>query len=426
MKNKNMSFSFSFFTKETILNELRKLNPKKACQENDIPFKIIKENLDIVSQFVYNNFNNSLLNSNFPSHLKNTTITLIFKKKDRDNVENYRPVSILPNLSKIYERCMYIQIYEYLNKILSKWQCGFRQGYSAQYCLLVMVEKSRQCLDNGGVSGALRTYLLNTFDCILHDLLIAKLATYGFDYNSLQMLQSYLSNRKQRTKINDAYSKYCQILFGVPQGSILGPLLFNIYICDLFYDINDCDIATCADDNTPYASSSNLDASINKLEENTNNLFQWFRNNHMKTNADKYHLLVTGNYEVSANINEFEIESSKKEKFLGISIDATLSFEHHITSLCKKASQKLHALARIAHYIDFEKRRSLMKALVIFQFNYCSLIWMFHNRALNNRINKIHERALRLVYQNKNLSFSELLELYTRETCRFLQHKFLK
>ena len=99
----------------------------------------------------------------------------------------------------------------------------------------------------------------------------------------------------------------------------------------MFYDIDDCDIASCADDNTPYASSNNLDALINKLEDSTNYLFQWFRNNHMKANADKRHLLVTGNYEVSANINKFEIESSKKEKLLGISIDTTLSFEHHIT-----------------------------------------------------------------------------------------------
>ena len=102
----------------------------------------------------------------------------------------------------------------------------------------------------------------------------------------------------------------------------------------------------------------------------------------MKVIADKFHLLITGNYEVSANINEFETESSKNEKLLGISIDTRLSFEHHITSLCKKASQKLHALARIAHYMDFEKRRSLMKAFVISQFSYCPLIWMFQNRAL--------------------------------------------
>ena len=122
-------------------------------------------------------------------------------------------------------------------------------------------------------------------------------------------------------------------LLRVPQGSILGPLLFNVYICDMLHDINGCDIASYADDNTPYASSSNLDAVINKLEESTNNLFQWFRNNHMKANADKCHLLVTGNYEVSANINEFEIESSKKEKLLGISIDTRLSFKHHYFSL---------------------------------------------------------------------------------------------
>ena len=137
-----------------------------------------------------------------------------------------------------------------------------------------MVEKWRQCRYNGGVRGALLTDLSKAFDCILHNLLIAKLGAYGFDYNSLQMLQSYLSNRTQRTKINDAFCKYCEMLFGVPQGSILGSLLFNIYICDIFYDTDDCDIASYADDNTPYASSSNLDPLINKLDESTNNLFQ--------------------------------------------------------------------------------------------------------------------------------------------------------
>ena len=133
MKNKNISFSFSFVTKETILNELRKLNPKKSCQESDIPVKIIKENLDVVSNFVYNNFNNSLFSSKFPSYLKNANIIPIFKKKDRASVENYRPVGILLSLSKVYERCMYIENSEYLNQILSKWQCDFRQGYSAQH-----------------------------------------------------------------------------------------------------------------------------------------------------------------------------------------------------------------------------------------------------------------------------------------------------
>ena len=134
-------------------------------------------------------------------------------------------------------------------------------------------------------------------------------------------------------KINDAYSKYCEILFRVSQGSILGPLLLNVYIYDMLYDINGCDIASYIDCNTPYPSSSNLDAVINKVQESTNILFQWFRNNPMKVNADKCHLLVTGNYEVCANINEFEIESSKNENLLGISFDSRLSFEHHYISL---------------------------------------------------------------------------------------------
>ena len=133
------------------------------------------------------------------------------------------------------------------------------------------------------------------------------------------------------------------------------------------------------DDDIPHASSRNLDGVINKLEESTKNLFYWFRKNHIKANADKCHLLDTGNCEVSANVNAFEIESSKKETLLGISIDTRLSFEHYITSFCKRTSRKLHALARIAHYTNFEKSRSLMKACVISQFNYCPLIWMFHN-----------------------------------------------
>ena len=126
-----------------------------------------------------------------------------------------------------------------------------------------MTEKWRKSLNKNGVSGALLSDLSKTFDCLLHDLLIAKLAAYGLDYESLTLIQSYLSNRQQRTKVNNTYSTYSDIILRVPQCSILGPSLFNIYICDMVYDITDCDIANYAE-NTPYCGSFSPDKTINK------------------------------------------------------------------------------------------------------------------------------------------------------------------
>ena len=119
--------------------------------------KIIKDNNDIFSEFLFHNFNNAIFDVTFPLELKNADAILVFKKKDRNDVENCRPVSILPYLSKIYERCLYDQMYKYFNHILSKWQCGFRKGFSTQHCLLVMTQKWRKCLDKGGISGAILT-----------------------------------------------------------------------------------------------------------------------------------------------------------------------------------------------------------------------------------------------------------------------------
>ena len=175
-----------------------------------------------------------------------------------------------------------------------------------------MNEKWRKYLDKDGVSGALLTDLSKAFDSLLHDILIVKLAAYGFNYESLTLIQSYLSNRKQRTKVNKTYSTFSDIIFGFPQGSRLDPLLFNIYICDTFYDNTDCDIVSYADDNTPYRSSFSLDKVINKSETCTSILFKWFHENHMKASADKCRLSVTTKRAVSANIAEFVINNSRK------------------------------------------------------------------------------------------------------------------
>ena len=167
--------------------------------------------------------------------MKYAEVTPIHKKDDKTDKENYRPISILPNLSKVYERLMYNQIYPYFQTIFSKFQCGFRTGFNGQRYLLAMVQKWHKTLDGGGETGAVLTDLSKAFDCIDHNLLIAKLNAYGFDKQSINFIYSYLTKRKQRTKVDSAVSSWEILFSGVPQSSVLGPLLFNIYICDMFF-----------------------------------------------------------------------------------------------------------------------------------------------------------------------------------------------
>ena len=194
--NSNFSFSFSQVERDEIMKEINRLNVNKATQSRDIPTKLIIVNSDIYGDFIFENYNNCISSFTFPSYLKNAIITPAHKKGTKTSKDNYRPVSILSNISKIYQRLMFKQISEYFEPILSKFQCGFRKGYSAQHCLLAMLEKWKSAVANKETFGALLTDFSKAFDCLNHDLLLAKLNAYGFSLPALRMIQSYLSNRK--------------------------------------------------------------------------------------------------------------------------------------------------------------------------------------------------------------------------------------
>ena len=274
-----------------------------------------------------------------------------------------------------------------------------------------MLVKWRKALDKRNIAGGLLTDLSKAFDCLNHELLIAKLEAYGYDHNALNLIYSYLSNRKHRTKVNNAFSTWTNIMHGIPQGSILGPLLFNIYINDIFLFVNDTNLTNYADDNTTYTVNTTVDEVIPNLTKDTSTLLTWFKNNYFKMNLDKCLLLITNHQdEVSANIEGEIIKGSASVKLLGVHIDNKLDFNDHVSKLCKKATLKLHALSRVAHYMSTDNLRLAMKAFIESQFGYCPLIWMFHSRTLNNKINRIHERALRITYKDYTSSFEELLE----------------
>ena len=301
------------------------LDTTKAYQDTDMPTKILKENADIFSDFLFAYYNASVVKtSKFPSILTLADIIPVFKKGDKECKNNGRPVSVLPNVSKIFERIIFRQISNYIESFLSKYQCGFRKGYNTQYCLLFMLERWKRAVDNGNVFGILLTDLSKAFDCLF---LLAKLHAYGFSISALRLVYSYLANKKQRTKINMSYSSWKEILFGVPQGSILGPLLFNFFLCDMLFELSQTDFASYADDNTPYAEADNIDEVITILESESIQLFKWFSDNQMKANKDKCHLVISHNEKVSMNI-----ENTSSEKLLGITIDSKLNFKEHLES----------------------------------------------------------------------------------------------
>ena len=236
------------------------------------------------------------------------------------------------------------------------------------------------------------------------------MAAYGFGRNALIFIQSFLRDRRQRTKVNGAFSSWEKLKYGVPQGSILGPLLFNIFINDMFFFIKDSKLANFADDTTLYTTNDTMDKLLETLKCDTTILQNWFRMNEMKANEDKYHLIVCKEKDLSITLDNATLISKDSVELLGVTLDKELSLTKHITKLNKQANQKLHALARISNYLTEEKRKMIMKAFVHSQFNYCPMVWMFHNRSLNKKINNIHNRALKIAYKTEHLNFEELLE----------------
>ena len=265
-----------------------------------------------------------------------------------------------------------------------------------------MLEKCNRSVDSGKAFSGLLTDVSKVFDCLDHELLIAKLNVYRFSLPALRLIHDYLSHKKQRKRVNNSCSKWLAVMFEVTQGSILGPLLFNIFLADLFLIHSDIDIANFAHDDTPYLSAKNLEDLVESLERASLSLFRWFQNNLLKGNAGKCHFLVSTNKEVSLHANTFKTKNYDCEKLLGVKFDSKLRFDQHVTDLCRTASRKIHALAIVTPFMNLSKRRLLMNSFLKTPFNYCLLIWMCHSRENSKKINRLHERCLRTIYNHRH------------------------
>ena len=236
-QNFNQTFNFEPITEKQVSTCIKKLHPKKATGVDSIPPKIIKAAMPSLTLPICNIANMMLSKETFPSQLKKAQVTPIFKKDDPFVPKNYRPVSILPSLSKIYEGLFGNQLTAHFDKIFHTYLAAFRTSYGCQTTLLRIVEDWKEALDKNMFVGAILMDLSKAFDCLPHDLIIQKLRAYGVSDSSCRLMANYLANRTQRVKIGSVVSSWAEIIKGVPQGSILGPLIFNIFINDIFYFI---------------------------------------------------------------------------------------------------------------------------------------------------------------------------------------------
>ena len=278
----SQEFEFQPVSEPYILKEIKGLKSGKASLFKHIPGKILKENADLLYKKMTDLINTNLENNSFPDSLKLADVNPVHKKDVRINPENYRPISVLTSTSKVFERVLHDQINSKMKGVLSSKLCGYRKGFGSQHALISMIEQWRKSLDKKGYAGGVLMDLSKAFDCMNHELLLAKLYAYGFGKNSIKTIHSYLKNRWQRVKINHSFSQWTELLLGVHQGSVLGPLLFNIYLNDLIWFIENGEVCNYADDTTPYSCNEDLNILKSNLEGDCLNAIEWLKNNYCK------------------------------------------------------------------------------------------------------------------------------------------------
>ena len=359
-----------------------------------IPATILKQCVNAYLPHLTNSINYYIQHSGFLQQLKLSEIISVYKKLDPSQKENYRRVSLLPHVSNIFERIIHKQIMIYMTEKLSHSITASRKSHVTQNSLVVMLEKWKRVLDKGECVSALFMYLTKTFDTISHDLLIAKLKAYGFSKEALKLMKSYLKNRKQKVQINDKFSSERDVIAGVTQGSIDSPLSFNFFINDLVFFIEQCTLSNYVDNNNLSISGEDKELMKSMLSSDFMLVEDWAFENYIILNPEKcYFMCIRKNASHSEllNLSDLNLKNCKEVEVLGMTIDRNLNFKGHIKNVCRKAGQKLNALLRISSHINTDKKASLYKSIIKFQFTYCPLIWMFCFRQSDNLINKLHE-----------------------------------
>ena len=347
-------FKFSRVTCNEVKTAFKNISSSSSPGISDIHPKILKLIPDTLIP-VYNNlFNYCLTTNTIPDEWKSAVVTPLYKNKgSRTDMKNYRGISILTPISKVFERLLSNQITEYFdkNKLFYSGQHGFRKNHSCETALHELISDLNDSKNNKLISLLLFIDFRKAFDCVDSNILLSKLFHYGFDTSSLFLIANYFSNRSQITKLGKLTSTSLPISLGVPQGSILGPLFFLIFINDLPFYLNELRCKLFADDTTLYQDSEDIDQLINQFSTKIKPMFDWCNRNRIDINWDKTFCMFVTNRRVMLpgvlTLNGINIQVVDSFKLLGITIDNKLQFRAHCANVCKTITSKLFSIVRL-------------------------------------------------------------------------------
>ena len=435
-----LSFSFSAIMTDKLSSTLNKMKTSHGSGHDGIASFYLKIALPVVGRSLCDLFHKSLFAGKFPEDWKIARIAPIFKSGAKDDRSNYRPISVLPFISRLFEKLIFNQFYEYLdaNKSLYEHQSGFRLLHSVATALMASTNDWYLNIDKGKYTGLIFIDLKKAFDTVDHEILLKKLKMYGVTGLEHDWFTSYLDNRKQFCRVDGTSSDVKGINCGVSQGSCLGPLLFLIYINDLPSSLQKSHVSMYADDTAISLSSESIDDLQNDLSLDLLKLQDWLHANKLSLNVVKTQSLIIGSgpnirkiesqpdAPPSFSIGDQDIEMITNTRYLGVQIDSKLNWDIHIDTIKTKANRALGLIKYSKKYLPSDLLNKMYRGIVEPHLSYCCSVWGCCSESKLDVLQKIQNRAARIITGSpydasaapiiQNLGWSTISNLVRKET----------
>ena len=408
----------SMYMHKTNPTEIKKLisnlDSKKSAGFDELSAKFLQLCAPHISETLANIFNASISNGVYPDLLKTARVTPIYKTGEKSDPSNYRPISVLSLLNKVYEKILHKRLYKYLTKfkILFDYQFGFREGHSTTQALIGITDRLKSAIDNNDLTCGIFIDLTKAFDTVDHNILLNKMFHYGIRGKVYNLFESYLSDRQQYVRVNNVDSKMKPVTCGVPQGSVLGPLLFIIYINDIANSCKDGLFRIFADDTGIFCQSNNIESLVTKVEIIIGKINDWFTANKLTLNVKKTSYVIFRskrckniNLPESISCGDIKINRESNVKYLGLILNEHLSWDEHTNEICNKLKRFFPLFYNIRSYLDKENIINVFYTMIYSRLKYGSIVSGQTTKENIDQIQTLQNKLLKVLYK-KNYRFS--------------------